>query len=381
MSGADDAMACELRQMLRGEPDGIYLNTAAEGLWLASHDDAWREYADAKSSGSAGRSSLERIERETRELFAQSIGVDAANIAFVCSTSRGVDAAIKSVAWAAGDTLVTVDTEFPSTLFAAELLGSAGVEVIVVPYRDGAVHVDDVVAAIDERTRLVILSLVSFKTGQRLETPLITDAAHRHGALVFLDAVQGIGSIDYRVGAEDFVCAAGFKWLMGSHGAAALYASDRALALTSPPYVGYRSVVEIFPPRGAVPQLHADARRYEEGLPGFLSIAVLRNSLRVIQQLGQTRISAHNQALTQQLRAGLQNLGIRILCPDERVSRGSITAFETQAHDELERALREERTIVWARDGRIRISPHAYNTSDEIDRFLEHMAGLSVVQP
>ena len=137
----------------------------------------------------------------------------------------------------------------------------------------------------DETTRLVVASVVSFRTGQLLDTRALVARAHEVGALVFLDAVQALGSVAVEVGDADYVCAASFKWLLGVHGAAGLYVSPRALEITHAPYVGYRGVVDLFPVHPATEESYSDARRYQEGLPDYAALAVLHASLEQLAPL------------------------------------------------------------------------------------------------
>jgi cysteine desulfurase/selenocysteine lyase len=363
-----------MHEALYRRPDGVYLNSAAEGLFLRSHVDAIQRYTDCKARGSVGRGELSVIEERSRDLFAELLGVSSADVAFIASTSRGLDIAIKSIDWQPGDVIVLADSEFPSALFSAALLERDGVVVRTVPYRDGAVHESDLVAAIDDRTRLVVVSLVSFKTGQRMDVVRIVEAAHAHGALVFVDAVQAVGAVETGTDGADFVCAATFKWMLGVHGLAGLYVNPNSSELMRAPYVGYRSVTELFPADMRDFDLHTDARRFEEGMPNLLGVSILGSALTLIREIGIREIEAHNRALVERLRSGLRSLDTPMLCPDDSTRRGSIVAFETPHFDEIARYLDGLGTTVWARDGRVRVAPHSYNTEADIDTFLQQFS-------
>jgi cysteine desulfurase/selenocysteine lyase len=371
-----DDLARRVRSLLRHPVPGAYLNSAAEGLPLDSAGAAYERYLDAKSRGSSGRAVFDEIEDDARLAFAGLLAVPPADIAFVASTSRGFDAVVKSIEWMPGDSIVVPLTEFPTALFAARLLETRGIVVRSVGLSaDGTLDEDAVIAAIDDTTRLVVASVVSFRTGQRLHTHALVARAHELGALVFLDAVQALGSVAFEVGDADFVCAASFKWLLGLHGAAGLYVNPRTLSNTRPPYVGYRSVVDLFPPPPASEEPYPDARRYEEGLPDYGALAVLHASL---QQLAGLRdeIVHHNREVTARLRDGLLELGAAVLAPD--APRGSIVAFETPKHAEIARTLSDAGTTVWARDGRVRLSPHAYTTEDDVATALRQLEQIGL---
>lgn len=371
-------LASTVRSLLRAAPSGVYLNTSAEGLPLRAHERALARYLDAKARGSRGRSVLAGIEAEARTAFAGLVGAEPHDVAFVSSTSRGLAIAIASVDWQPGDVLLTADTEFPSTLFSGELLASRGVELRVVRARDGLITIEDLIDAVDERVRLAALSMVSFKTGQILDFDRLVPRLREVGALLFVDAVQAVGAIPVAVGSADFLCAATFKWLLGVHGVAGFYASARARELGQVPYVGYRGVANLFQPGPF--RLYADARRYDEGMPNFGALACLLESTEFINEIGLGAISAHNRRLTAQLRDGLDALGIEPLFRGDVADQSSIVSFSAADAEDVARQFGERDTEVWARDGRVRVSVHAYNTAEDIDAFLEQLADLEVRQ-
>lgn len=369
-------IALRVRALLRRPVPGVYLNSAAEGLPLDSAGPAYERYLEAKSRGSSGRAQFDEIEHDARGSFAALLGVAPLDVGFVASTSRGLDAVIKSIEWLPGDSIVVPSTEFPTALFASRLLESRGVTVRRIQAgADGTLAEADVLAAIDETTKLVAVSVVSFRTGQHLPTAALTERAHAVGALVFLDAVQALGSVAFDIGDADFVCAASFKWLLGVHGAAGLYVNPRTLERTSPPYVGYRSVVDLFPTPPAHEQTYADGRRFQEGLPDYAALAVLHASLEQLAPL-RAEMLEHNRGVTARLRDGLISLGAPVLAPD--APRGSIVAFESARYAAIAAALADAETTVWARDGRVRLSPHAYTTEEDVDSALAHLAQIGV---
>lgn len=371
-----DELARRIRASLRHQTPGVYLNSAAEGLPLDSAGAAYERYLDAKSRGSSGRSSFDEIEYDARVSFADLVGAVPDDVGFVASTSRGLDAVVKSIDWSPGDSIVLPATEFPTAMFAARLLAERGVMVrLIEASPNGTLDENAVLGAIDRTTRLVVASVVSFRTGQLLQTDAIVTRAHRHGALVFLDAVQALGSVAFEVGAADFVCAASFKWLLGVHGAAGLYVHPSTREFTRAPYSGYRSVVDLFPVPPAEAQLYPDARRYQEGLPDYGALAVLHASLGQCAPL-RDEVIEHNAAVTARLLGGLLELGASVLAPV--APRGSIVAFESARFAEIATALADAGTTVWARDGRVRLSPHAYTTDEDIDTALQQLARIGV---
>src|ERR1700759_1039187 len=157
------------RDEFPGLREGVYLNTAAEGLFMRSHEVALQRYAEAKRAGSIGRDEHARQERQAREACAQLLSVRPEDIAFLANTARCLDAAIKSIAWRPGDNIVLPDSEFPTAAFAAARLSQLQIDVRVIPSVAGRIELEDLRRRVDGRTRLVVASLVSYKTGHKID--------------------------------------------------------------------------------------------------------------------------------------------------------------------------------------------------------------------
>jgi selenocysteine lyase/cysteine desulfurase len=376
-SAGSVSISPDIRELFPGTKTGVYLNNAAESLFMASHGQALARYAERKALGSAGRPGFEMVEEQCRELVAQLLAVRPRDIAFIASTSRGLDVAIKSIDWRVGDNIVVADTEFPTTAFAATHLAEYGMQRRLVRARAGILRMDDFAEQIDDRTRIVVASLVSYKTGFKIDLAALAELAHAHGALVFVDAVQAAGAIKIDAGSADFLCAGTYKWLLGAHGLAALYVNPSLGDRIRPPYVAYRGVEDLFAPdRFDRYTLLPDARRFEEGMANYPGLHVLENALTFLLAIGVERIAAHNAALADRLMAGLLELGIDPLTPRDRALRTSIVSFETPDAARITSELAAAGIGVWGRDGRVRVSPGLYNTANEIDVFLEHLARL-----
>jgi selenocysteine lyase/cysteine desulfurase len=354
-----------------------YLNTAAESLFLDSHQAAFENYAQCKAVGSEGRAKLNDIERQTKELVARLIEVNPSDIVFLASTSRCLDAAIKSIIWAPGDNIVFSDTEFLSTEFSGALLGRSGVEVRVVKSKEGLVTPEDFDSHIDARTKLVVTSAVSYKSGLFIDVNRLSEVVHAKGSLLFIDGIQGLGSIQISAKSVDFYTSGTFKWLFGMHGIAIFYVNPNIISDLLIPYVGYHSVSNMFgEDRTETFDLWPDARRFQEGLPNYAGICVLRNSLLEINAVGIANIQSHNSALTRLLLRELNGLGIVPFGSDYPELHAPIVAFETPSFEKIGNSLIDSGVIVWARDGRVRISAHVYNNEEDIGTLIYYLKKL-----
>ena len=360
---------------------GVYLNTAAEGLFMRSHHHALQRYAEGKQRGSLGRDEHAAVERRARELSAQLIAARAQDVAFLASTARGLDAAIKSIAWRSGDNIVLPDSEFPTTVLAAARLSQLGIERRIAPSRDGRIDLEDLRLEVDRRTRLVVASLVSYKTGHKIDLAAWAEIARASGALFFVDGVQALGAVEVDATRADFLCGATYKWLLGQHGLAIFYINPSLRDYIVPPYAGYRSVKDLFPADPDRYEFFPDARRFEEGMPNFPALYVLNNALEFLLSIGIDRIAAHNEALASKLINGLLAEGIKPLTSTEPRSRASIVSFETAQPERIAAELVQRGVHVWGRDGRLRISPHLYNDEHDIEAVLAHLVELRDTRP
>ena len=344
-----------------------YLNSAAESLYFQPHAEAFELYATCKSSGSEGRSELTKIENETKSLVSSLIGVAAQDIVFLSSTSRCLDVAIKSIKWEPGDNIVFSDTEFLTTEFTGALLKQHGIDSKIVQSNNGYLTPEDYEKNIDSRTKLVIASSVSYKTGLILDVEGLSRVTKAKGALLFLDGIQSLGAVKTSAKYADFFASGTFKWLFGMHGLSIFYVNPSILGQLEVPYVGYHSVLNMFTPKRTTEfELWPDARRFQEGLPNYAGICLLRSSLLAIEEVGIDKIFAKNRSLVKTLLAEMENLGLRPFGYDMLDRHSPIVAFETKDYERVGASLIASGIIVWARDGRVRISPHFYNSEADI---------------
>ena len=165
-----------------------------------------------------------RVE-QCRALAARLIHAEPAEIALVHSTTEGITLVAEGYPWQSGDNVVTLDDEFPSNQYPWLNLASRGVETRRVPTVDGRVDLDRLADACDARTRIVTVSWVGYASGYRVNLDQVAELAHRKGALLFLDAIQGLGvfPLDVQKTPIDFLAADGHKWLFGPEGAGLFY--------------------------------------------------------------------------------------------------------------------------------------------------------------
>ncbi|HWM33428.1 MAG TPA: aminotransferase class V-fold PLP-dependent enzyme [Pseudolysinimonas sp.] len=358
----------EIRARFGWQGPAAYLNTAAEGLWLRDADRALARYAEAKTRGALGRPALAEIETEARAAVARLLGGDAADIAFVSSTSRALDVAVSLADIAPGSNVVMLDSEFPSALVTGHRLRENGVELRLVPAIGTTAGEAELAARVDDATAAVIVSSVSFLTGRRVDIAALRALLGQGGPVLIVDGIQSTGLLELPLDAIDVLVFGTYKWLLGPHGLAVVHRNPRTMADREPAYRGWRGVADPFAgDRLERSLLHPDARRLEDGMPNYLGLAVLVESLAFLETLGTAARAERTAELTAALVAGLGARGIDAgpAEPDRRV--GIVTIPMPDAEDVAAR-LAGQGFHVWGREGVLRVSPYIYNTVDELER-------------
>jgi selenocysteine lyase/cysteine desulfurase len=189
----------------------------------------------------------ERLE-DVRRRGAELISASTDEIALIRNTTEGVNLVAEGFPWQAGDNVVVPADEFPTNLYPWMNLAARGVEVRRVPVDQGRVDLDRLAAACDARTRIVAVSWVGYASGWRNDVDALVELAHGRGALLFLDAIQGLGvfPLDVRRTPVDFLAADGHKWLLGPEGAGLFYLRREHLDLLRPVGLGWNSVVQSY---------------------------------------------------------------------------------------------------------------------------------------
>jgi len=302
-------------------------------------------------------------------------------IALIPNTSSGLSLVARGLSWKPGDEVVITNVEYPANRYPWEDLQRLGVRLVeVAQHPDGRIDPEDVCEAVTDRTRCVALSHVQYASGHRLDLKPIADLAHRAGAFLCVDGIQscGVTPVDVRAMGVDFLAADGHKWLLGPEGAGFFYARRDLVELLHPAIVGWKSVVNATDFGRYRFELRPDARRFEPGTLNVAGLAALDASLSLLLEVGIDRVWARVFALTQRLVDGLESIGWRVFSPrrDEAEASG-IVIFDPPSSvkakrdpQAIVRMLRREGIVLVVREGRLRASPHFYNTTEQIDRLI-----------
>lgn len=317
----------------------------------------------------------------TRDAAARLIGADREEIALVPSTTAGITLVSEGLDWQTGDNVVTLADEFPSNAYPWLNLASRGVETRRVATDNGRLDLDKLAAACDARTRIVSVSWVGYATGYRHEVDRIAAIAHEHGALMMLDAIQGLGAfpLDVRQTPIDFLSADGHKWMLGPEGAGIAYIRREHLDRLRPIGVGWHSVVHASDYTRIELDLKPSASRYEGGSQNMVGMLGFGASLELLLALGLENIAASILDITDSACERLQAIGATIISDRQRERRSGIVAFELPGRDSLsvKKHCLKQNVVLSCRAGRLRISPHAYNNEEDLDRLVAALQSFS----
>jgi kynureninase len=278
------------------------------------------------------------------------------------------------------DTIVMSALDFPSVRYMYdELAPKLGARVVVVPSDDG-ISIDEqrICAAIDERTALVAISHVLFKSAYIVDAARIAAHAHRMGALVSLDAYHSVGvvPVDVQAIGTDFLTGGVLKWLCGGPGGCFLYASPDMSAHHAPALTGWQAHAHPFAFEGDM-EYAAGAARWLGGTPVIPALYANAEGPRIVKRAGIAAIRAKSMRQTARLVELADAHGYPVSAPRDPSRRGGTVAFDVPHGAEVAQALLARDVIIDYRPGAgIRVAPHFYTTDDEVERAVAETAAI-----
>ena len=314
---------------------------------------------------------VETIE-SCRQSAARLINANPDEIAFVKNTTQGIILTANGINWQVGDNVVTTNVEFPSNIYPWWNLERHGVETRLVQEMNKRILVEDIIAKIDSRTRIVTISHVEFASGYRNDITTIGEICRDKGILFFVDAIQALGAFEVDVKKQhiDFLSADGHKWLLGPEGAAIYYCAKNKLNQLTNTNIGWASVVDDLSFSEYNLTQKPSARRFEEGSYNTVGIFGLNAAITLLLEIGIPNIERRILDLTQCLIKNLYDQGYEILSPVENeLERSGIVIFRSRkfSSDMLFELFYQSGVSCAKRGGGIRLSPHFYNSEAEID--------------
>jgi len=341
---------------------------------------ALRAYTEQAESRAYVQSGWYARAREVKRAAARLIGARGPHeIAFIANTTTGIAQVANGLNFRGGDRVVITNVEYPANRYPWEHLArTRGVEMFEVAQQpDGRIELEDVLDAINDRTRVVAISHVQYASGFRTKLRPIADLVHQAGGYLCVDAIQSVGvlPVDVRADGVDFLAADGHKWMLAPEGCGIFYCHEDLIELLTPSVVGWMNMENAQDYGNYQYALLTDARRFEPGSYNIPGILALGASLDLLLGVGIDEVWRRVDALCDHAEKCLKTKGYRVFSPRRHEhERSGILCFHAPEGGQPEKeilALAQQANIELAlREGRLRISPHFYNTREQIDRFL-----------
>lgn len=312
---------------------------------------------------------------ETRAAVGRLINASPDEIALTASVSVALTAVNSAIDYGRRPRVVVADLDFPTLAY--QWMVRPDVEVVRVPSDDGA-SIDPArwAAAVDERTAVLATSHVFFTTGAIQDLATLARIAHDHGALFLVDAYQSAGQvpIDVKAADVDLLITGPLKWLLGGPGLAYLYVRNELIPRLMPRIAGWFGAREQFRFDIGAFEFREDARRFELGTPALPTVHSALGGHEIIEEVGIDVIRQRNRHLTERLIRRARSAGMVVRCADSAEARSAIVMI---AHDDPAGAvdmLAARDVIVDWRPGYVRVSPHFYNSDEEVDLVVDALA-------
>jgi len=323
---------------------------------------------------------LPRLE-QCRSSFARLIGADTDEIAIVPSVSSGLSSLAGCIDWRPRPHVVLSAMDFPTNHYVWRAQEARGAVPLVVPSHDGiGLATKDYLDLVDERTAIVNVNRVLFESSFIVDLPPIIERAQEQGAWVVVDDFHGSGvvPIDVHALGIDFLLSGALKWLCGGQGMAFLYCRRELVGDLHPTVVGWFGTRDPFGFDRSELLLRKDARRFETGTFALPQAWTASAGIELILEVSVEDIRARSMELTAVVVECSDDLGLDLLSPREPARRGGLIRVRVpggpQGAERVLHALFERNVVVDRRGDALRISPHFFNTPDDIERCFNELS-------
>ncbi len=302
------------------------------------------------------------------------IHAESANrVALLTNTSDPLNIVASGLSWKNGDRVLLHEAEFPANVWPYLNLRRLGVEIDVMPQAKGHPTPQLIADSITERTKLVALSAVQFLTGYRADMEAIGSLCRERNIIFAVDGTQAVGAIriDVQKMKIDALAAGCQKWQLGPQGTGWLYLTEELQSRIQPAHVGWLAVTEPWNFFDYRQNLAPTARRYEGGTKNIPGIWGMEAGLKIFHEFGMESVESNILSLTQSLVQGFSAIdGVTVITPVEPTEHAGIITIELQPKANAQTVfekLTDQQVAISLREGKLRFSPHFYNSVSEIE--------------
>jgi selenocysteine lyase/cysteine desulfurase len=353
-----------------------YLNTAAESIPPVSVHEALAQYARDKGLGMRGRVPHNETMEACRETAARMVGLQTEEVSFCSCSSEAYNLLANALHLGTDDEVVITDLDFPAG--ATPWLNAAEPpQTRLWPAREGELDANDLPALLNERTRLVQVSLVSFYNGHRLDWAPFIEAVRAHApqAIVAVDVTQALGRVELDCSDFDILISSTHKWTLGVHGGCVVGVPQNDRDLTTHAGGWYHLQNAFEADRFERTVRKPGAASFSVGMPNYAAIYALNAALRYLENIGLANITAHADPLVAKLESGLQELDLTPMAAQRVGNASGILAIRHDRADAIHATLEAAEVHVMNHAGRLRMALHGYNTAADVEKFLSVLKG------
>lgn len=365
--------------------DTVYLNNAAIGPIPERTRRALDEFT-------AKRTAPHLL--PDRELFAglaaarlgiaHLLNADPSEIALATNTSFGLHLAARALPLKPGDIVLLSDKEFPANVYPWLLLKKEGIAVEVARCGpEGWPDEEHLLERLrDPRVRVLAVSFVQFSNGYRADLKKLGAACRANGTYLVVDGIQGVGNsvLDVRETPVDILACGGQKWLLSPWGSGFVYVRKELIPALEPTITGwmaFEGTDDFSRLTEYNPTFRADARRFEMVTLPFQDFVGMTSSLGLLLEIGIRDIAEVTRAMHEPVVKWARENGVRVASPLEERHRSAILCVAPPKAAEAFHAVKRARIVCSLREGAIRLSPHCYNTLEEMEKVVEVLDDLT----
>lgn len=311
-----------------------------------------------------------------KQKVADLLKVASDDIAWTSNVSHSLNILAQGLSWQKDDEIILNDIEFPSNVYPFLNLKTQGVNVKFAKSVRGKVDLEDIEKLVTSKTKLISISMVQFLTGYRANLESIGEFCKDKNIIFCVDGIQGVGALDIDLQKcnIDFFAGGTHKWLMALQGLGYAYISKNLLGMIESKHVGWTSVKNPWELTDYNLSLLESSEKFQLGTLPRLNIIALNASLGLLNEFGINNVEQNILENTRYLRNQLNNLPIELVCEDlDNKNLSGITTFRIENSKIIYQKLKEKNIECSLREGMIRVSPHFYNTIEEIDLLIDEL--------
>jgi len=358
----------------------IYFNHASTGPITTKVKESIESFLKERSEDKIDDYyAFKDVADETKEMIGEMINCSGDRIAFLDNTTNGIIWLAQGVDWKHGDRIILNDVEFPANVYPFLQLKEKGVEVDFIRSTNGIVTAEEIISAIQPRTKLISISFVQFLSGYRIDLEKIGKVCKEKGIIFSVDAIQGLGAVrlDVEKNNIDYLANGTQKWMLGLQGLAFIYVRKELQEKMKTAPIGWLAVKDAWDLLKYDITPKETAERFQPGTLNNIGIYAFNSSMKLFEELGfdeiEKQVLSNSKYFIDEL-AKIDYKSPLYSLPEKHLS--GIVSFRTENGQKIIEYLNQKKIVCSLREGYIRFAPHFYNTKQDIDYVVDALQNV-----